>query len=186
MSSVPGITVTRGDDLEGVSSRKNIMFDFQKRPNASHMINSDAAKFIPCTVLPSILIALIIAYGCGFTNAFSGSPKTDTLAVVRGYGVTIHEVNAVKVSSMAKGALVLAGRNEIRFSINESNFNAGDNVDVVYMIVMQAEPGKEYAITAKRGEGRVCAFLIDPATGSPDFQKSAGCAIRTSGGKKWN
>ena len=44
-------------------------------------------------------------------------------------------------------------------------------------VVMNAEAGKTYAITSKRGARTTCAYEINPGTGAPDFQQSAGCVV---------
>ena len=47
-------------------------------------------------------------------------------------------------------------------------------------IVVEAEAGKRYAITAKRGARGLCAFEINEGNGLPDFILSVGCAVHPS------
>ena len=128
----------------------------------------------------SLLIAAGIFCGCtGPTKAYSGSSRSsDETATLIPQGVTLLKVNGVDVPTTSSGAIVLPGPAEIVLSINQSNFNLRDPVASSYKLRLDAKPGVRYAITGQRGDGRLCAFPIDPESGLPDFKASAGCLYR--------
>ncbi len=61
---------------------------------------------------------------------------------------------------------------------NASNYHDVREGSPPLRLEMRANAGVEYAITSKRGEGRICAFPLNPTTGDPIFEKASGCASR--------
>jgi hypothetical protein len=125
------------------------------------------------------LMCALLFSGCTTTKAYPGDARPSSeLALLRGYGVTMQTVNAVQVGITSGAVKILPGPNEVKLTINASNFNSPGIDDYVYTLKFNAEAGKEYVITSQRGIGRVCAWLVNPLTGSPDFTKSAGCLTK--------
>lgn len=131
-------------------------------------------------VLIVILSATGILSGCtGPTKAYTGpSRSADETATLIPQGVTLLRVNGIDIPTTSSGAVVLAGRTEIELSIDQSNFNLKDPSQPSYKLRLDAKAGRRYAITGQRGDGRLCAFPIDPTSGLPDFKASAGCLYR--------
>ena len=124
-----------------------------------------------------LLITFLLISGlqaCGLQKAFSGPNKSKTnIAVVRGHGVSLRTINGNAISSMSSGAIILPGRNKIEFMIDGANYNSRGPDHSTYSLELLAEAGKEYIITGKRGDGRLCAW--ESVNGSPDYGKPSGC-----------
>ena len=118
---------------------------------------------------------ILLLSGCATQKAYYQLPPGAQTATVISHGVSLIEVNGRQISSTTSAVEVLAGQSEIRLKVDPSNFNAGDNTNRTYRLILQAEPGKEYIITGRRGNGRLCAFLKDEATGQPNLHAPAGC-----------
>ena len=121
-----------------------------------------------------IVLTLLIS-GCATQKAYDQMPPGAQTATVIAHGVSLIEVNGHQIGSTTSSVEVLAGQSEIKLKVDPSNFNAGDNTNRTYRILLQAEPGKEYIITGRRGNGRLCAFPKDEATGQPNLMAPAGC-----------
>lgn len=131
--------------------------------------------------LTSVIASVVLAVGTGCVSqkAYSGSSlDKEQKATVVGHGVTLHKVNGVSIAAIATGAEVAPGKNQIELSINSSNYNGRAPESPIYTLVLNAEAGKEYAITGRRGERNLCAWPLDPQTGDPDFGHPAGCIAR--------
>lgn len=87
-------------------------------------------------------------------------------------------MNGKDVAATSSGATVLPGQNELEVSIDQSNFNLRDPNQARFKLRLDAKAGVTYAITGQRGDGRLCAFPLDPQNGLPDFRSPAGCLIR--------
>jgi hypothetical protein len=136
-------------------------------------------SFKTTSLLLSACLFISTFVACSATKGYSGSSRSASeVAVVRGYGVTLHQVNGVDVSSFSSTVEILPGENVIQLSINASNFNSRDVERNLYTLKMKAEAGMQYAVTSKRGYGPVCAYLIEPETGATDYSSSAGCITR--------
>jgi hypothetical protein len=122
-----------------------------------------------------LLIFTLLISGCATQRAYDRLPPGAQTATVIAHGVSLIEVNGRQIGSTTSAVEVLAGQSEIRLKVDSSNFNAGDNTDRTYRLLLQAEPGKEYIITGRRGNGRLCAFPKDEATGQPNLLAPAGC-----------
>lgn len=120
----------------------------------------------------------LAATGCTTTKGYSGPTRPDDqLATVVAHGVTFESANGVRVGSFSSKVEVPAGKNEFELTINPANFNDPDRPRRNYKLIMQAEAGKTYAITGRRGDARLCAFPLTKS-GDPDFSASAGCIVR--------
>lgn len=124
-------------------------------------------------ILSCALIALLS--GCTTTRGYDGpaQPK-DKVAVVKAHGVRFHRVNGKPVSVSSAGVELLPGRNEIELTVDESNYVAGSD-SKLFQLPLNVEAGKSYAVTGRRGDGRLCAWPIMPETGEPMDRNAAGC-----------
>ena len=120
--------------------------------------------------------AALLVSACSPAKGYSGpSKKPNQLAIIRAHGVTLHQVNGMEIGATSTGVLVLPGRNDLRLTINQSNYNDPGPNSKVYQLVVNAQAGKQYSVTGRRGDGRLCAWEIDERTGKPNFSRSAGC-----------
>jgi hypothetical protein len=118
---------------------------------------------------------LLVCCSCGSTKGYKGPNDTGVeTAQVKAHGVEFQRVNGIEVGINSSGLEILAGKNEIELTINASNYNDRGPNPKVYKIVMNAEPGMKYAVTGRRGSGKLCAFPLNDA-GDPDFSAPAGC-----------
>ena len=139
----------------------------------SSKLSARTSRLFLCVCLISFA-CLVVA--CSPAKGYQGpTKKPNQLAIVRGHGVTLHQVNGIEIGATSTGILVLPGRNELQLTINQSNYNTRGANTKVYQLIMNAEAGKQYSVTGKRGDGRLCAWEIDPATGQPNYSVSAGC-----------
>lgn len=96
-------------------------------------------------------------------------------AFVRAYGVKIHSVNGEPYGVNTSRAVISPGTNEFVVSAEASNYQMLGNANIPMKITVQAEAGKDYAITGARGDRRLCAFPLLSETGQPDYSSPAGC-----------
>ncbi len=133
-------------------------------------------------ILICFLIGLVAMFssGCfGTTQAYPGGSRSGAeTATLIPQGVRLHKVNGFDIGTLSSGVTIIPGPNEIELSLNESNFNLRDPSQARYKLLMDAKPGMKYAITGQRGDGRLCAFPLDPRTGQPEFSAPAGCLTR--------
>lgn len=124
----------------------------------------------------AVSLLLTTATGCAATKGYDGSAPSGTdVASVRADGVTFHSVNGKPVGMMSHGLEVLPGKSAIVLTVNASNFNSRGPSDPTFLLEFQAEPGANYVVTGQRGDGRVCAWRINPDSGEPDTLRPAGC-----------
>ena len=138
----------------------------------------ESTKYSSHTPIPYILLFILLLSlpSCTTAKGYTGSgPVGLKTAVVRAHGVTFHTVNGIEVGATATGVEVLPGENEIRLTINASNFNDRGLNSTVYTLLFDAEPGKEYSVTGRRGDARLCAWEIDQNNGQPNFREPRGC-----------
>ena len=127
-----------------------------------------------------ILMVVSIAVACSVTRGYdSRDTSRGEPSLIRAHGVTFHTVNKITVSPMSNGVLVLPGDNHLTLTINSSNFNDPGNEPKILDLFVKSAAGREYAVTGQRGNGRVCAYLVDTTTGVVDFATSIGCVSRT-------
>ncbi|MCB0322861.1 MAG: hypothetical protein KDD69_04785 [Bdellovibrionales bacterium] len=127
---------------------------------------------------PSLALLLLCCAGCSTATGYEGPRKAaEEVATVEGWGVTLHRVNGKTIGVNASGVEVLPGSNEFELTVDASNYHTTGPEDGARFLTMQAEAGSKYAVTAKRGDGRVCAFPLD-MQGDPDFSHPAGCLER--------
>ncbi len=121
---------------------------------------------IPC-------VSLLI--GCTTTRGYDGpaQPKAQ-VATIKAHGVRFHSVNGKPVGVSSSTVEVLPGRNEIELTVDESNYVAGSE-SKLFLLPLNVEAGKSYAVTGRRGDGRLCAWPIIPETGDPADRNAAGC-----------
>lgn len=122
---------------------------------------------------------LITGTGCNPMRGYEGPARDRSeVAVVRGHGVRFHRVNGRSFGVTEAGVEVLPGQNVFELTIDSSNYSGvmlGD--PGVLTMTMNAEAGRNYYITGRRGDGRLCAFPVIAATGDPDLTKPAGCVV---------
>ncbi|MFN8391662.1 MAG: hypothetical protein U0136_15340 [Bdellovibrionota bacterium] len=113
---------------------------------------------------------------CGATKAYSGpSRSSGEVATLLPQGVSFVRVNGKAIPATSSGAEVLAGKNTVEFTVDESNFNSADRNPKVYLIELEAVGNTTYAVTGQRGGSGLCAFPLVPETGQPDSTRPAGC-----------
>ena len=119
--------------------------------------------------------AVAALIGCTTTRGYDGpaQPKNQ-VAVVKAHGVRFHRVNGKPVSVSSSTVELLPGRNEIELTVDESNYVAGSEAKL-FSLPLAVEAGKSYAVTGRRGNGRLCAWPIVPETGDPSDRNPAGC-----------
>lgn len=115
--------------------------------------------------------------GCTTTKGYEGSAEAGT-AKVLAHGVEFHTVNGKSVSMHSSALEVLPGKNTIELTLNRSNFNTDTVTPPMHVLEFTAVANTTYAVTTKRGHGSVCAYVLNPESGDPDFSKSAGCLQR--------
>jgi hypothetical protein len=144
----------------------------------SHALNMlrTTSEYRRILLLLGFLMLSVLIGGCSAQQMFGGpSRKKAEVAIVRGWGVTLHTVNGTSVGKDSAGVLILPGPNRFEVSINASNYFDGGSDGQTYLLLVNAQAGKEYAITTKRGAGQVCAYPLNESTGDPMFDQSAGC-----------
>lgn len=132
--------------------------------------------FFGLCVLCLCVLCLTALSGCSLAKGYGGPEKQpNQLAIIRAHGVTLHQVNGIEIGATSAGVLVLPGRNQLQLTINQSNYNDPGPNTQLYELYVNAEAGKQYSVTGKRGDGRLCAWELDATTGEPNFSKAAGC-----------
>lgn len=142
-------------------------------------MDRNSSTMIFCIVFIISTIVLTTGLGCAPMRAYDGESRSrEEVAVVRGHGVRFHRVNGHPYSVTEAGVEVLPGKNEFELTLDNSNYNS-DSLDTGMLnLEMQAEAGRSYFITSRRGDGRLCAFPVIPETGDPDLARPAGCVVR--------
>jgi hypothetical protein len=134
--------------------------------------------------IPRLLLippAFLLFSACGAHKAYDGpSRRSSEVATVKSYGVTIRKVDDRSIGSSTTSVQVLPGKHEILVTPNASNYGMLNRKDSQLYIVMNAEAGKQYAITSKRGVRTLCAYECREGTSQPDFGRSAGCVVHPS------
>ena len=126
-------------------------------------------------ILIATLLALLVV-GCSSQQAYLGSHRAnDEIAVIRGFGVSLRKVNDIEIGSNSSAVDVLPGKNRVVVTADASNYNMLGSEGTFLVLEVNAEAGKQYAITSQRGIGRLCAYEIESSTGQPDYHRSAGC-----------
>ena len=142
-------------------------------------MDRNSSTMLFCTVFIIFTIILTTGIGCSPMRAYEGESRgREEVAVVRGYGVRFHRVNGRPYSVTEAGVEVLPGSNAFELTLDNSNFNSDSPESGMLNLDMNAEAGKSYAITARRGDGRLCAFPVIPETGDPDLARPAGCVVK--------
>ena len=127
-----------------------------------------------------LVLTITSVMGCShITKGYPGSSRdSKELARVYGYGVTLREVNGIKVSSNSRGIEVVPGRNEFLLTTNLGNYQMIDSSQAEYYLSIESEAGVTYHVTSQRGSPSICAYQVNELTGKPDFGKSVGCVVR--------
>lgn len=134
-------------------------------------------KLLPC--ISVLLLSALLSSCSGLTRGYSGPTRADSeTAILLPQGCSLRTVNGIDVGNTSSGARVLEGQNEIELTVDESNFNSRGRDENRYKLRLDAKAGISYAITGRRGDGRLCAFPLDPGTGQPDLLSPAGCIAR--------
>lgn len=142
------------------------------------MIKKFSRVYPGCIAVLAGAVSLAVT-GCSSTKGYDGVPGQGVqVANVRGNGCTFNAVNGKNLGSLVSSVEILPGKNEIVLTVDASNFNSRGPSDPTFKLIMDAQPGVNYVVTGRRGEGRLCAFPIIPDSGEPDFHHAAGCIVR--------
>jgi hypothetical protein len=134
-----------------------------------------------CFRLTVTILTTIVLISCSASRAYDGPVKSqDEVAQVRSYGVTFRSIDGKPIGSSTSSVDILPGIHTITVTPNASNYGMLRSKNSTLIIKMEAEAGKIYAITSKRGNRTLCAFECISGSSKPDFQKPAGCAVHPS------
>ena len=129
--------------------------------------------------LALIISVLFIMTACGSIRAYSGPALSSSeVATIKGHGVSVKRVNDQEIGVATSSVEILPGPNIVYIAPNASNYQMLGDDNVLLKLVLNAEAGKRYAITSKRGNRNICAFEIDRDTGKPNYNLSSGFFTR--------